>query len=533
MVGNFMNIVLDINIVLDLLLQRGPDYPAQVALFDRLRATGAKLWFPACALPSLEYVHYQEIRRLSQIGRLTTPSSPAALSRQQLDLFLGSLNLLSSYGFHWRQIPLGHPDREDALISLAAASLPGKTVIWTGDRTFHSAVPDLPVLDHAGLANYLDQQASSSRTVPFIDLAVQQLTLRESLEQGLTTVLKHGSYIMGPEIKALEARLAEYVGVKHAITCSSGTDALLIPLMAYGVGPGDAIFTTPFTFIATAEVIQLLGATPVFVDIDPRTFNLDPTSLAQAIADLDNHPRTRGLRPKGIIPVDLFGQPADYDQINAIARQHGLFVLEDAAQSFGATYKGRRAGALADVGATSFFPAKPLGGYGDGGAIFTDHDDLAAAMRSIRVHGQGTHKYDNVRVGVNGRLDTLQAAIVLAKLDIFDQEVLDRQRVAQRYSAALPEKVTVPFVAPECTSVWAQYSVLSDQREELQAKLKAAGVPTAIYYPLPLHLQGAFAHLGHQPGDFPHSEAAARRIFSLPMHPYLDAQTQEYICAAL
>jgi UDP-2-acetamido-2-deoxy-ribo-hexuluronate aminotransferase len=338
---------------------------------------------------------------------------------------------------------------------------------------------------------------------------------------------------MGPEIKELESKLASYVGVKHAISCSSGTDALLMPLLAYGVGPSDAIFTTPFTFIATAEVIQLLGATPVFVDIDPKTFNIDPAALAVAIGNLERNPKTAHLRPKGVIPVDLFGQAADYDRINEIARHYGLFVIEDAAQSFGATYKGRRAGALAEVAATSFFPAKPLGGYGDGGAIFTDNDELAAALRSIRVHGQGSHKYDNVRIGINGRLDTFQAAILLVKLDIFDQEVLARQEVAQRYSEGLKELVEVPYVASENTSVWAQYSVLSNCREDLQAKLKAAGVPTAIYYPLPLHLQGAFAHLGHQPGDFPISEAAARRIFSLPMHPYLQAAEQEKISGIL
>jgi UDP-2-acetamido-2-deoxy-ribo-hexuluronate aminotransferase len=305
-----------------------------------------------------------------------------------------------------------------------------------------------------------------------------------------------------------------------------------MPLLAYGVGPGDAIFTTPFTFIATAEVIQLLGATPVFVDIDPRTFNIDPGLLEAAIAGLGKDSRTAGLKPKGVIPVDLFGQPADYDKINALARKHGLFVLEDAAQSFGATYKGRRAGALAETAGTSFFPAKPLGGYGDGGAIFTADDELAAALRSIRVHGQGTHKYDNVRIGLNGRLDTLQAAIVLAKLEIFDAEVAARQVVAQRYSDGLRGLVEVPYVGPDCTSVWAQYSVLSDRKAELQAKLKEAGIPTAVYYPLPLHLQGAFGHLGRQAGDFPVSESAAARIFSLPMHPYLTEEDQERIIKA-
>jgi UDP-2-acetamido-2-deoxy-ribo-hexuluronate aminotransferase len=373
----------------------------------------------------------------------------------------------------------------------------------------------------------------TEKRLDFIDLKTQQAQILPALTERIQRVLAHGQYIMGPEINELEERLAAYVGVKHAISCSSGTDALLMPLLAYGVGPGDAVFTTPFTFIATAEVIQLLGAVPVFVDIDPKTFNIDPGLLEAAIASLGKDPRTAQLKPKGIIPVDLFGQPADYEKINAIAKKHGLFVLEDAAQSFGATYKGRRAGALAEVAGTSFFPAKPLGCYGDGGAVFTADDTLAAKMRSIRVHGQGTHKYDHVRLGLNGRLDTLQAAILLVKLEIFDQEVAARQVVAQRYSDGLRHVVEVPYVAPDCTSVWAQYSVLSDHKAELLAKLEEAGVPTAVYYPLPLHLQGAFAHLGHQAGDFPASEKAAARIFSLPMHPYLSAEDQGRIINVL
>jgi UDP-2-acetamido-2-deoxy-ribo-hexuluronate aminotransferase len=374
---------------------------------------------------------------------------------------------------------------------------------------------------------------SQGKRIDFIDLKAQQQLIGPALMKRIEQVLSHGKYIMGPEIKELEDRLAQYVGVKHAISCSSGTDALLMPLIAYGVGRGDAIFTTPFTFIATAEVIQLLGAIPVFVDIDPRTFNIDPDALAQAVANLGKNPKTANLKPKGVIPVDLFGQPADYDQINVLGQKHGMFVLEDAAQSFGATYKGKRAGALAEVAATSFFPAKPLGCYGDGGAIFTDNDELDATLRSIRVHGQGTHKYDNVRIGLNGRLDTLQAAILLEKLTIFDREVELRQEVAQRYSKALQGVVEVPHVSPDATSVWAQYSVMSEDRTGLQKKLKDAEIPTAVYYPLPLHLQGAFKHLGHQAGDFPLSEKAAQHIFSLPMHPYLEEADQERIITAI
>jgi UDP-2-acetamido-2-deoxy-ribo-hexuluronate aminotransferase len=367
----------------------------------------------------------------------------------------------------------------------------------------------------------------------FIDLKTQQKAILPAITERIQRVLAHGQYILGPEVKELEERLAAYVGVKHAVSCSSGTDALLMPLMAYGVGPGDAIFTTPFTFVATAEVIQLLGATPVFVDIDAETFNIDPGALERAIAGLSQNPKTASLQPKGLIPVDLFGQPADYDAINALARQNKLFVLEDAAQSFGATYKGKKACSLAEVAATSFFPAKPLGGYGDGGAIFTDDDGLAEVLRSIRVHGQGKDRYENIRIGLNGRLDTLQAAILLTKLEIFDQELAARQNVAARYSAGLQNVVEVPYLAQYCTSVWAQYSVLSDQRQELQDKLKAAGIPTAVYYPLPLHLQKAFAHLSYQLGDFPISEKAAKQIFSLPMHPYLDAIQQEIIMQVL
>jgi UDP-2-acetamido-2-deoxy-ribo-hexuluronate aminotransferase len=377
------------------------------------------------------------------------------------------------------------------------------------------------------------EQTPIGPTMSFIDLKTQQRAILPALLERLQRVLSHGQYVMGPEVLELEHRLAEYVGVRHAVTCSSGTDALLMPLMAYGVHPGDAIFTTPFTFVATAEVIQLLGATPVFVDVEARTFNLDPDALAATITGLSRNPKTAHLRPRGIIPVDLFGHPADYDRLNALAAEHGLFVLEDAAQSFGGTYKGKRAGALAEVAATSFFPAKPLGCYGDGGAVFTDDDGLAEVMRSIRIHGQGRDKYENVRIGLNGRLDTLQAAILLVKLEIFAQEVLAREQAARRYHELLKPWVETPDVAPECTSVWAQYSVLSEQRAAIQRRLQEAGIPSAIYYPLPLHLQKAFKHLGCRQGDFPVSEFLAGRIFSLPMHPYLKAEQQEQIAAVV
>jgi len=368
----------------------------------------------------------------------------------------------------------------------------------------------------------------------FVDLGKQLETIRSDVEKRIKKVLDHGNFILGPEVKELEKKLAAYAGTKHCISCASGTDALLLPLMAYNVKPGDAIFTTPFTFIATAEVISLLGATPVYVDIDPDTFNIDPEKLRKAIEDIKNNKKPTpqfpdGLVPKGIIAVDLFGLPADYDAINAVAQEHGLFVIEDAAQSFGGTYKGKMAGSLADVGATSFFPAKPLGCYGDGGAILTDDDALAGIVESLRVHGKGQHKYDNVRIGVNGRLDTMQAAILLAKLEIFSNEIKLRQEVAARYSEGLKNSVKVPAVPEGYTSAWAQYSIVSERKAELMKRLQSKGIPTAVYYPRPLHLQTAFGSLGYAEGSIPISERMSDHIFSLPMHPYLNIQDQKMI----
>jgi UDP-2-acetamido-2-deoxy-ribo-hexuluronate aminotransferase len=377
----------------------------------------------------------------------------------------------------------------------------------------------------------------------FIDLHAQQNRIRETIEARIRTVLDHGQYIMGPEIKELESKLAAYVGVKHGLGCASGTDALLMALMALGTGPGDAVFTSPFTFIATAEVICLLGATPIFVDIDSRTFNLDSEKLDQAIIalrrndeslyPLPRRPHAFPLTPKAVIPVDLFGLTADYDAIQAVTEKYGLKVIEDAAQSFGAEFKGTRACSFGNIACTSFFPAKPLGCYGDGGMCFTNDDGFADVMDSIRVHGKGNHKYDNVRVGINGRLDSLQAAILITKFDIFPEEIELRQKIAAGYTAALQESPVVPPYIPggyKCS--WAQYSILAKDekhRSALQSKLKDAGIPSAIYYPKPLHLQTAFSYLGYREGDFPISEDCASRVFSLPMHPYLKAEDQDKI----
>lgn len=358
----------------------------------------------------------------------------------------------------------------------------------------------------------------------FIDLKKQQKRIESAVYRRIQDVLNHGAYIMGPEVFELEEKLAIHAGVKHCVSCSSGTDALLMALLAYGVGPGDAVLTTPFTFVATAEAIALTGATPVFVDICEDTFNIDPEKLRDTLIHIDTHSPpgvAKQIHPRAIIAVDLFGLPADYDRINRIADEFGIFVLEDAAQSFGGLYKAKSACSLADIAATSFFPAKPLGCYGDGGAVFTDDDEIAERLRSIRVHGQGEDKYTNIRLGINGRLDTIQAAILLEKLTIFESEIEARQQVAQMYSRYAPSGLKTPSIPDDCRSAWAQYSVRSARRGRIQEALKERQIPTAIYYPIPLHLQKAYKYLGYQEGSFEICEQISSDIFSLPMHPYL------------
>ena len=371
--------------------------------------------------------------------------------------------------------------------------------------------------------------------LPFIDLKAQYRRIQEQVRANMDAVLERTGFIMGPENAQLEKRLAEYADVPHALGCASGTDALVLALMALGVGPGDAVLTTPFTFVATAEAVGILGAVPVFADIDPKTYNVSPDALEAARSKCaKRHPE---LTLKAVIPVDLFGLAADYDRILPWAKEHGLKVVVDAAQGFGAQIHGRSTCALGDVACTSFFPAKPLGCYGDGGACFTHDDGLAEVIKSLRVHGQGKERYDNVRLGINGRLDTLQAAVLLAKMDIFEDEILARQAVAKRYDELLAGSgLVTPFIPEGMRSAWAQYSLLAESeaaRDACRDKLAKADIPTAVYYPLPLHLQGAFKRLGGKPGDFPVSEDASKRIFSLPMHPYLGAADQERIAAAL
>src|SRR3984885_10415686 len=368
--------------------------------------------------------------------------------------------------------------------------------------------------------------------VPFIDVAAQRRRLGTSIDEAVARVLAHCQFINGPEVTQLEAALAAFSGAKHVVTCASGTDALLMVLMAKNVGPGDAIFCPSFTFCATGEAVALTGATPVFVDVDEATFNIDVESLKRGIATA----KRLAPQPKGVIPVDLFGQSANHDAIGAVAEAEGLFVLDDAAQAFGASYKGRRLGTFGHVTATSFFPAKPLGCFGDGGAILTDDAELAETLRSIRVHGQGSDKYDNVRLGLTGRLDTIQAAILIEKLKIFEDEIAARNKVAERYAQGLGNVVTVPHLASGCNSAWAQYTIRLPKgvdRDGFAATLKAQGIPTAIYYPKSMHQQTAYRDFPVADGGLATCEKLSDDVISLPMHAYIDEPTQERIIAAV
>jgi UDP-2-acetamido-2-deoxy-ribo-hexuluronate aminotransferase len=356
----------------------------------------------------------------------------------------------------------------------------------------------------------------------FIDLKTQQTRISKNIYDRIHNVLDHGQYIMGPEIAELESSLARFANTRHCISNSSGTDAIVLALMALGVEPGDEIITTPFTFFATGEVISILGAKPVLVDINPNTYNIDPQLIESRITH----------KTKAIIPVSLYGLSADFDAINHIATKYGLAVIEDAAQSFGATYKGKRACSNSTIGCTSFFPSKPLGGYGDSGACFTNDDTLAKKMKELRIHGQES-RYNHTHIGINGRMDTIQAAILLAKFEIFEEEVRKRHEIGLRYTSLLNGKLKTQHIPEGYTSVYGQYTVEVDNRKEVQRKLQELGIPTAVHYPIPMHLQQAYKNLGYKQGDFPASENAAERVMSLPMHPYLTASEQITIVESL
>jgi dTDP-4-amino-4,6-dideoxygalactose transaminase len=364
------------------------------------------------------------------------------------------------------------------------------------------------------------------KDIQFIDLQAQRAHLGAKIEEAIARVLEHGRFIMGPEIKTLETQLSEFGKVERTVSCANGTDALLLPLMAWEIGPGDAVFVPSFTFASTAEVVALAGAVPVFVEILPNTFNMDPNHLASAIDEV----KAQGeLTPKAVIAVDLFGQIADYPALKKIADAHDLKLIADAAQGYGATLDSNQAGHWADVVTVSFFPAKPLGCYGDGGAVLTNDSNIADIMESLRVHGNGTIKYDNVRIGMNSRMDTLQAAILIEKLAIFSEEIGKRNKVAARYNKALSPVTTIPHVTEGAVSTWAQYTLIVENRDEVQARLKERGVPTAVYYPKPLHLQTAYKDYPIAGGSLPVSTRLSDGVLSLPMHPYMDEKTQDYV----
>lgn len=368
---------------------------------------------------------------------------------------------------------------------------------------------------------------SQRPAIEFIDLKAQRQRIGQAMEDAILKVVRDGNYILGPEVEQFETGLAAFCGAKHAIGVANGTDALILVLEALGIGPGDAVICPSFTFAATAEVVAWMGATPVFAEIDEATYNIDPKGLAAALETAKKHE----LKPRALITVDLFGQAADYDPIEAFCKQNDLVLIADSAQGYGARYKGRVAGAIGDFATTSFFPAKPLGCYGDGGAILTDSDEQAALLRSLRFHGKGSYKYDNVRVGVNSRLDTIQAAVLIEKLKVYADEIEQRQLIAARYTAALKDLVVTPHVMADCVSTWAQYTIRVEahRRDAFQAALKDKGVPTTVYYPKPLHQQTAYKHFPVAGNGLPISERLAQEVVALPMHPYLDEATQDYI----
>jgi len=543
-----MDLLLDINVAVDICAKRPAYYQDADLALAKCRQEGGRLWLYAGSVQTLEYVTRDALKHTYKAaGQPITARQLHYHTRQVLKTFAEDKQWLAALAAEGAVFDSADPEDEQLIRALDRFA-PGTIKLLTRDRDLCDQYPERTISPAAYLA-----QPAPPRRLDFIDLAAQQQHLRPQLERNLHRVLHHGHYILGPEVRELEARLAAYTGARHCITVASGTEALLISLMALGIGPGDEVITTPFTFVATAEVIVLVGATPVFVDIEPDTCNIDARLIEAKIS-----PRT-----KAIMPVSLYGQPADMDAINAIAARHGLPVIEDAAQSFGATYKGRQSGNLSTLGCTSFFPSKPLGCYGDGGAIFTSDDTLAQACREIRVHGQ-SKRYVHTRIGVGGRMDTLQCAIVLAKLDRFDQETAQRQAVARRYHELLAtdthgstpitpnqENIRVypcksvasvhpcksvanplPWPKPDRTSVFAQYTLSVPDRDALQARLQAAGIPAAVHYPVPLNEQPAYAHLCC-PDCTPVARQMAREVMSLPMHPDLTEADQDRIVDTL
>ncbi|MFO8032535.1 MAG: DegT/DnrJ/EryC1/StrS family aminotransferase [Desulfohalobiaceae bacterium] len=507
---------------------------------DLARQQGCRLWIYCGSVSGLIRDLAQEMSRQESLQGTGASQAHLRQARQALEVFSQDMHFLSALSEDCLQ--LGQGDFEARQLLHALQRLQSGALLLTRDPGL------LQGCAQACTPEQFLQGEKQESPVQFVDLCRQQQEIRPDLERRIFRVLAHNKYVMGPEVQQLEEELAGFTGSNCCLSCASGTDALLLALLALDIGPGDAVLTTPFTFIATAETIALLGATPVFVDIQPGTFNLDPAQLEPALAALksmDNakHPlprqaMQRQLQSKAILPVDLFGLPCEYPALQDVAHRHGLALVLDTAQSLGAAYQGRQSCSWGDVAATSFFPAKPLGCYGEGGAVFCQNVELGERMASLRNHGQGRVRYEHVRLGLNARLESLQAAVLLSKLQTFEQEIARRNQVAQWYNSRLDSNKALqsPQVPDGLRSVWAQYSLLArdeDSRQGMLQALAGQGLPYAIHYPLPLHLQRAFHYLGYQQGDFPEAEDSARRIFSLPMHPYLQKQEVDRIADCL
>jgi len=513
-----LDVSLDVNVVLDICALREPGASLAASAVEKCVLCGGRVWLYSGSVQTYDYNLRREPKRVyAEKGATLSNARCARLSKALLAELAKDKHWLASLAGEGDVFGTDDPEDEQLARSLERFQ-PNAIRLLTRDGLLLEKCPRAVTPEQ-----YLEMDLPP-KPLEFIDLKTQQDGIRPGLERRLHRVLHHGQYIMGPEVAELEKRLADFAGVEHAVTCASGTDALLIAFMALDVGPGDEVITVPYTWISTAEVVALLGAKPVFADILPDTFNMDPDLVEAAIT-----PRT-----KAVLPVSLYGQCADMARINSVAERHGIPVVEDGAQSFGATHRGKKSCGLSAVGCTSFFPSKPLGCYGDGGALFTDDEALAEKMRRIRVHGRKV-KHRHPLVGINGRLDTVQAAVLLEKLEIFPGECRLRREIGERYDALLADVpgIRTPVIAEGNESVYAQYTVLCDDRDGLSKALKDAGVPSAAYYAVPLHLQGAFKNLGHAPGDFPVSEKVAAECLSLPMSPCLSEGEQDRVAAVV
>jgi UDP-2-acetamido-2-deoxy-ribo-hexuluronate aminotransferase len=506
-----LNFLLDINVVLDNFDKgRREKFPSSVEVFEYLK-TQNNTFISSCSIDNIEFLKTKDLR----IEKGYSANQAKKIVRYAIKDLLQNFKIAKTPSY----IEIDYEDIEDSQIVASAKAVNAKII--TRDEKLLQKYPDITISP----LKFLSLSLNTVTSIDFANLKKQYFRYNSELEKSLDDVLNNANFIMGPEVNSLEEELCAFTGAKHSISCSSGTDALLLAMMALNIGSGDEVITTPFTFIATAETIAFLGAKPVFVDIDEKTYNIDPSKIEEVITE----------KTKAIIPVSLYGQPSDMDEINSIAIKYNLFVIEDAAQSFGATYKGKRSCNLSYIGCTSFFPAKPLGCFGDGGAVFTNDDELAQRLKSLRIHGQ-TKRYHHKYIGMGGRLDALQAAVLRVKLKHYPEDLKKRQEVAKKYTNQLNTQdstFSTPEIKEDRTSAWAQYSIRVKNRDKLQAKLKESGIPTAVHYPKPLHLQECFAYLGYKEGDFPICEKISKEIMSLPMNPDLSYDEIEYICRKL